>query len=212
MTYEMFFNKYCYFIKGLSRFLVRYRDSISPFHPIIEHLPQNCSILDIGCGTGIFANMALAEKRAVHVIGTDLNHKALQIAKEIAQNIKGDCPEIEAKFIPDLDAISEYKFDVISFIDVLHHVKQADRHSFLLKTIGFHNHAGPILIKDMTPHWFWWPFNFFHDLVLARQIVHPVDFDKINAVLQELGYTRSANSIYRRFWYQHRLVVYKYAQ
>ncbi|MFA6866777.1 MAG: ECF transporter S component [Clostridia bacterium] len=47
----------------------------------IIDLPNNCSVLDIACGTGVLDN-ALINKGASKVVGIDLSNKMIDIAKE----------------------------------------------------------------------------------------------------------------------------------
>ena len=56
----------------LFRALQKYRPYICPFEALIEEVPEGASVLDIGCGSGVWG-LAFAERDpAVRVTGCDL--------------------------------------------------------------------------------------------------------------------------------------------
>lgn len=78
-----------------------------------ELLPQNATVLDVGCGDGTIDAMILARRPDVSITGTDV---LVRPATKIPVR------EFDGKTIPFPDR----SFDVVSFVDVLHHANNAD--------------------------------------------------------------------------------------
>jgi len=88
----------------------------------LKKLKNNGKLLDIGCATGVFLDMA--KKKGYDVLGVDVSNYACDYASENFK-VKTKCGELEKlKF-------KEKSFDVITMWDVLKHTK--DPKSFLME-------------------------------------------------------------------------------
>ena len=102
---------------------------------------KNKKVLDVGCGTGLFA-YSVAKAGAKHVLGIDFSLEAINLAKE---NHKHKNLNFEHK---DAKNISE-KFDVIVSVGTLEHM---DDPLMTLKILKKHlNPKGKIIIT--SPNW-----------------------------------------------------------
>jgi SAM-dependent methyltransferase len=85
---------------------------------LLKQLPQHCqSILEIGCGTGLFSR--ILAQRADKVIAVDLSPKMIEVAKKIS----GDYPNINFQVTDILQwEFPLQKFDAVVSIATFHHL------------------------------------------------------------------------------------------
>jgi len=96
--------------------------------------------------------------------------------------------------------------DVVTAIDVLHHVPPEDQRAFVgrLAAVG----AGRVLIKDVAPRprWRAWA-NALHDYLMTRSRVHPRTPEEVAGWLREEGLEVARVERLPRACYAHWLVV-----
>lgn len=94
-------------------------DGFAPFHasrvdPIYWDIPDNVSVLDVGCNSGEFMKRLLAGRKNVTVKGVDVSENAVKIAREKGLDVVlGD-----GESLPYADAT----FDFVVLMEVLVHV------------------------------------------------------------------------------------------
>lgn len=71
-------------------------------------LPENASVLDIGCGDGLISGLVMAERPDVHVQGVDVL---------VRPNTRIPVEKFDGQSVPRSDG----SFDVVMLLDVLHH-------------------------------------------------------------------------------------------
>lgn len=86
----------------------------SRVRPIFWDIPENCSVLDVGCNSGDFMEKLVKEKKGMTVKGVDLSESAVAIAKSRGLDaVLGD-----GESLPFEDGI----FDYVVLMEVLVHV------------------------------------------------------------------------------------------
>jgi 2-polyprenyl-3-methyl-5-hydroxy-6-metoxy-1,4-benzoquinol methylase len=188
---DVAFNVGRYYKKNAlaDRALVRLRPYICPFAPIVEWVPLGSSVLDIGCGGGLWL-LTLAESGKMDKgIGFDINPHAIEKGAKAAESYfqSGGAADIIFQYAA---SIAEWpvaqQFDVVSLIDVLHHVPPNLQVEFLRHAIKLVKPGGRLIYKDMAraPKWAAW-CNRLHDLVIAKQWIHyfPIE-DAVEVVIQ----------------------------
>ena len=131
--------------------------------PFLEDIPENSSVLDLGCGNG---RLLLGLHKKVNYLGLDQSVQLLQKAKELHPNYK---------FLED-DIVSEETwknlplYDYIFCIAVIHHLPTHHQHLFLLKQIKKHlKPNGQVLITAWN---LWQPKLLKHHLDLKTKLVN----------------------------------------
>jgi 2-polyprenyl-3-methyl-5-hydroxy-6-metoxy-1,4-benzoquinol methylase len=201
------------FVDGpwLTRTLQRCRPHICPFEVLVDRVPNASRILDIGCGAGLFLTLLASQGRLTYGIGVDVRREAI----EYANHVKARLPQAsQLEFIVD-DGMFRWpkrEFDVVSMIDVIHHVPPSQQRNMIQRVATAVAPKGIFIYKDMVrrPLWRAWA-NRLHDLVLARQWIHYFDVDEVVKVAQGCGLTLVHTARIDRLWYGHELAVFQRA-
>ena len=160
------------------------RPLIVPFEIIEKHVPKEGTIVDLGCGFGIFANFLATQSADRKVIGIDLNEKRILLANKIfghLSNLNFICSNITDTKIP--------KTNTITAVDVLHHIPSLELQTNLLRECySVLSKDGRLIIKDLDtkPRWKY-VWNRIHDYVMTRG--EPVLYQNQNAVEELLNKT-----------------------
>jgi len=152
-------------ISLFTKLYIKLRPKIVPFETIEKQVPQNGTIIDIGCGFGIFAYFLAKKSKERKVIGIDLIEKRIKTAKKIFD----DCQNLDF-FCGDITDIQIPKADVITAIDLLHHIPDSNLQKKLLQSChSVLSDSGKLIVKDLDrrPLWkYWW--NWIHDFLMTK--------------------------------------------
>ena len=151
------------------RSLAALRPFICPFGPILSSVPTGASVLDVGCGNGLVLALMSRFRGIARGVGVELSARALDAARKISSHASLPLSFVEAS---TLDKWPVESFDVVSMIDVLHHVPIAFREEFVSAALSRVAENGRFIYKDMASAP-WWRvlWNATHDIVMARQLV-----------------------------------------
>lgn len=107
------------------------------------------SILDVGCGGGLFTMRLAARYPQAKVLGIDIAPDAIQFAQEHLE--KNKIPHVEFKIPsqPQLDYFPN-QFDVVTSTLVCHHLSDEDLIQFLKQTCQIAKHA--VILNDLHRH------------------------------------------------------------
>lgn len=115
----------------LHQCLVKPRQAQRIVDYLVELVPEQGRVLDVGCGTGKISRMLVERNPKLSVEGIDvLAQPQAKIAVKVFDGVK----------IP----FEDKTFDAVIFVDVLHHT---DKHTELLNE-AFRVSKGPVVIKD----------------------------------------------------------------
>ena len=119
------------------RAMMKYRPFICPFEDLGPY-PEGASVLDIGCGCGLFLPaLAFAGKRIAGV-GVDAAPDAIRaatLAARTAEIAKADSA-LSFESAARMEAWPAGEFDVVSLIDVLHHIPAAQQRAFVTAAVA----------------------------------------------------------------------------
>lgn len=191
--------------------LVRLRPYICPFAPIVEWVPAGSSVLDIGCGGGLWLLTLAVSGKMEKGIGYDINPHALEKGKKAAENYvqSGGTADISFQYAATMaEWPVAQQFDVVSLIDVLHHVPPKMQVEFVRHAIKLVKPGGRFIYKDMAraPKWAAW-CNRLHDLVMARQWIHYFPIEDAVEVVMQSGCSVTHRDSWRQMVYAHEFLV-----
>lgn len=192
---------------GLRQQLVRFRPAICPFDEIFKSIRSGVSAFDIGCGSG-FMLFAIGRLRAPQLlVGVDANAALISATTEsLAKTLPGVPVKLMAT--PSFSDWPDVQFDVVTLIDVLHHVPVQFQADFVRAAAARVAPGGVLIYKDMASKPLIYGFaNRLHDLVLAKQWINYVPIDEVSKTLAESGFVESSRMEKKMFCYAHQMIV-----
>ena len=137
-------------------------DPLSRETSFFNHIEENSTVLDIGCGTGRFLGYLLEKKRGVRVLGLDVAEEAINTARE--RGINCQVADVSS---PDFELIESYDYIVIA--EVLEHIPNPETLLLKLKenyrralfisipNIGYYPHRLRLLLGSFPDQTRWHP-------------------------------------------------------
>ena len=191
----------------LNRKLQHYRPYICPFEVLVGQVPPDARILDVGCGSGLFLGILARCRRIRTGVGFDVSPQAISLARRMVSQL----PNPQCLRFERIDPSAQWpsgSFDVVSMIDVMHHIPPRQQHNVFEMAVAHLRPGGRLLYKDMAmaPAWRAWA-NRIHDLVLARQWIHYVPVETIVRWGNALGLSVIGAVTIDRLWYRHEMIV-----
>ncbi len=172
--------------------LSKFRKYIYPINIVLDQIPLNSRILDLGCGNGhIYSE--IGEKNFICYTGIDPNIKNLILKKKVED------------VLDDID-----KFDCVLMIDVMHHINKKNQKKIFYEITKKLKSKSIFIYKDISNDNFFFSFmNFMHDLVYNFQFINYLNISDILKILKED--TSLSYSIFKKrvFWYDHQFVIIK---
>lgn len=169
------------------RTLQQLRPYICPFEDLVKWLPERGRMLDIGCGAGLFMGLAGQARPGLEAIGFDADAGAIAAAKTMGA---ANYPDGRVRFLHSAvgEPWPEGPFDVVSMIDVLHHIPPAVQKDVIAEAYAHVKPGGLFIYKDMADGPFyraWW--NRLHDIIIARQWIHYRRIEDVENWLRSAG-------------------------
>lgn len=113
-----------------TRLMQQYRSYICPLHEVIHDIPPQSSVLDVGCGHGLLLNLLVHLGRIRRGYGFDMARPAIEIASRVASNHSfSSTVAFEARSVEK--GIPHLGYEVVTVIDVLHHIPDSHKQSFV---------------------------------------------------------------------------------
>ena len=194
-------------VPGLQRLLPVLRPYILPLGPLLACVPADADVLDIGAGTGLFLAMLAETGRIRSGTGVEPARCARATFAAMARRSGSSVP-LAIHGGRQADAWPAGRFDAVTLIDVLHHIPRGDRDALLDAAADRVAPGGALIIKDISPHPRWKALaTRLHDLLLAREVVHYIDFRATHERLCDNGLTVATHRRLDRLWYSHELLV-----
>lgn len=194
------------------RFMQSYRSYICPLHEVINEVPQKSRVLDVGCGNGLLLNLLADLGRIRRGHGFDLSGPAIEVAQQVAlKHSPGHTITFESRSVEQ--GIPRLGFEVVTVVDVLHHIPDAYKQAFVADLCDAVPEGGTLIFKDMVCKPTWRAAaNRLHDLIMARQWVQHADPMDVEQWLAQKGMAIRRRGTFNTLWYGHWLLVaQKYA-
>lgn len=186
----------------IDKIKIGYRPYICPFSNLLEIIPENTSVFDIGCGSGMFLALISGFRKPAKLGGVEITDALIENAKKILANPSASI------FLDVFDGINipkeiaDYKY--VFLIDVLHHVPQNNQIEFIENI--YHNMApGAFLIlKDIdAEHKILSKFNKLHDFFLSGAMGNELSITQTKKILNKAGFKIISENYKRMFIYPH---------
>ena len=194
----------------LARTLARWRPRICPFGPLLEWVEPGSSVLDVGCGTGVWLLTLANTERMADGTGCDISSRALIIGARAFDEYRKSGGKAQVTFLqtPSMADWPKGPFDVVSLIDVLHHVRPEEQEQYLLRALSLVRRGGRLIYKDMasSPWWAAWG-NRLHDLILARQWIWYFPSENVHDAVRKAGASVRHAECWRVWFYAHELLI-----
>jgi 2-polyprenyl-3-methyl-5-hydroxy-6-metoxy-1,4-benzoquinol methylase len=192
-------------LQGLSRLKTHYRPYICPLNWILAQIPSNASLLDTSCVTGSLLYLTQQLRHVTIADGYDIVESVVQDAtvfQKVSETIQIHYRPPDAP-LPDLSA-----YTTITMIDVLHHIPPNQQDAFLYELIDRMPPGSRLIVKDIEASQYLGAWsNQIHDLLLARQWVHPRRAVDIAQQLRNAGAAITPPMLLWTLWYPHFLLV-----
>ena len=130
----------------MKRSLQHWRPHICPFNLLIDLVPKGSRVLDIGCGGGLFLGILTDLCRIKGGVGFDSSASAIDLAKTMLRRLDSE-HDLTFRRISVDEPWPEGEFEVISLIDVMHHVPPKYQRALIEKIAGRVGNGGPIFIQ-----------------------------------------------------------------
>jgi 2-polyprenyl-3-methyl-5-hydroxy-6-metoxy-1,4-benzoquinol methylase len=193
------------------RWIQSLRPRICPFDELIPYVPSGASVLDVGCGAGLFLGLLTALDRIERGFGFDANRSAIEAARLMMAALppKG----ANRLLFEHLDASAPWPvgaFDVVSLIDVLHHIPPPAQEKAVAMAVARVAPGGRLIYKDMAlrPSWSAWA-NRLHDLIMVREWINYRPLDEVREWGSSNGLKLILQGRKRLYWYCHEWLVFE---
>jgi cyclopropane fatty-acyl-phospholipid synthase-like methyltransferase len=126
------------------------RSIVCPWNIILDHLPDKGSVLDIGCGHGLFLHLAKDKYPDLKCVGYDHDKHKIDIASNSSKR-----KEIAFFLDSQIDGLEPESFDCITVIDVLYSVPLEKWPDIFAVARKYLKPDGKIIIKETvsSPRW-----------------------------------------------------------
>ena len=141
-----------------SRLFLTLRWKMTPFSAMAREISNDATILDFGCGHGLFALFLATQSPNRKTFGIDHDSARIQIARAAAAEFplvrfeRESLSEIAEGHASDQSNwLRNVPFDVISLIDVLHYFPHAQQEALLKRCLNWLKVDGILLIREVDP-------------------------------------------------------------
>jgi len=179
-----------------------FRPFYAPISEIIEWVPINAKVLDIGSGTGLLLFLLQDVIGIDKSYGFDINEKSINIAKLV-----NPYKHIKFKNSNNMNNILK-DINIVTMIDVLHHVPQKEKIPFLLNILNQIPRGSQIIIKDLDPLPRWMAIaNRITDYFSTNSKVSYISSNEIGQILLKNNFDIKYNRNLAKHVWSHYLIV-----
>lgn len=127
-----------------TRAFIAARWLLTPYRRIASFLPARGTLLDLGCGHGLFAFAALDEFPQLRIIGIDHDAERIRIA---ARASNGDA----AFSAGDVLKPPAGTYEAIALLDLMHYFSPADQERIFVLAFEQLANGGVLLVREVDP-------------------------------------------------------------
>jgi Methylase involved in ubiquinone/menaquinone biosynthesis len=129
-----------------TRWFLRLRWWLTPYRKMTAHLPSDGSVLDLGCGHGLFAFAAAEGAPRRTVIGIDHDAPRIALAREAAHDLPG------LTFATgDILSPPDGQHAAVALIDLMHYFTPEDQERLLHNAFDRLQPGGRLILREVDP-------------------------------------------------------------
>ncbi len=133
---------------GWPSLFTRIRFFTAPYAALLPHVPREGTIIDLGCGYGIFSNLLALMSPQRRILGIDTDHAKMKYADRGMGNVEFHVGDIMKMDTPPADCLL--------VIHVLHHLSSfAAQDQFIHDCVSKLKSSGTLLICEVQPRPRW---------------------------------------------------------
>jgi 2-polyprenyl-3-methyl-5-hydroxy-6-metoxy-1,4-benzoquinol methylase len=193
--------------KGFRWFMTVYRPFISPCAELLALLRDGCTVYDIGCGGGVLLSLVARFKKSPRIGGHDVSAEAVKAARALVGAAAPPGIQVTIQCCPPDEELSIRGYDYVTVVDVIHHVPENIRKTFLERIFRSMDAGAHLLIKDIDGASMLRFFNRLHDLLIEGEAVHEPPADCIARQLKQLGFHVLLRTRKTMLWYPHFFIL-----
>lgn len=193
------------------RWLAALRPYVCPYDRLLPYIPAGSDVLDVGCGAGSLLALLAATGRIRQGTGCDVSVAPLVSARAAAQRLGAD-RLLTFRCVQSIAEAPTGPFDVVTMVDVLHHVSPQLRRDVFAAAARRVRPGGILLYKDMTAR----PgvrrlAHNIDDYAFTREWVQQVPHGAVEAWAASEQLVLAHDEFIPRLVYGHELRVFRHA-
>ena len=186
---------------------VSYRPYICPFNELLETIPENAKVFDIGCGSGMFLFLVNKFRNPSQLFGIEIDERLIENAKDLfaSEKTNASFSVFDGGMIPE----QMKEFNYITLIDVLHHVPLEKQQQFLVEIYNKMGNNSTLILKDINSNNPFFVWNKVHDFVFSGEVGHEPNPKKLTEQLKNIGFEIERVNYKMMFLYPHFTLICK---
>jgi len=185
---------------------MRIKLRICPLIKLEEYFPNRGTIVDLGCGNGLFPNILSLGSLGRRVIGLDLDEKKIKAANQTK------IPDSHIQYqIGDVVETEYPRGDVLTLVDVLYLIPYDKEEMVLKKCYQSLSKGGSLIIKEMDTYPRWkYLYNLFQETLAVKWIGFTLgekfffrSREEYLEILKRIGFSVEFIPLHSGYWYPH---------
>jgi 2-polyprenyl-3-methyl-5-hydroxy-6-metoxy-1,4-benzoquinol methylase len=157
----------------VDRLKIRYRPYICPFRDLLEVVRPYRDLFDIGCGSGQFCLLAARFCELRRIRGIEIDQRLVDNARLEVSRMEEVRAEVAFSLFNGHDLPPDIgEFELVTMIDVLHHIPPHSQKSFLQQVYSRMRPDASLVLKDIDAGSPFVMFNKLHDIVFSGSAGH----------------------------------------
>jgi len=180
------------------------RPLICPFDPILDAIPGRSAVFDIGCGSGFLLGLIAERKTPKSLAGAEIDQKLVEAARNYLRDKSEKIP-VSVNLFDGITLPAEVSnADIVTLVDVLHHVPPDQQVAFLQTTFQRMRPGAVFILKDIDAgRRVLCLANKFHDLVVTGSPGNELPKNRTKEILECAGFQILSAGEERKLWYPH---------